>query len=360
MIRQWLAALISDRDVSSFAELEFSAESVVAEAAAQGVSALAYERVARNEMVCSREIRDGLADIARQDAVRNLLLESETRQVIGLLHDAGLPTMLLKGSALACWLYPSPHLRARADIDLLMETQDAAERAVTVLARLSYQRRERVLPGDLTTCEITCVRDVAAAPVEVDLHWGIGGAPVYFSCVSPGELFGSAQHLSRLSPYAYGPEPVHAFLHAAMHRVLNMHLEDDRLKWIHDFHLLAQHFSEAHWCRLLELAGGRGLAGTCLSALEASQTTFSTFVPVQVKLALTDLSRKEQLAVSRMDWWPYIQWSNLRALPDVSTRCRWMLQRLRPSPRYMQDTYGKSTFGSWSLYLRHGFHKFFH
>ena len=329
-------------------------------AAREGVSALALERVISGDIACPTIVRYGLTVAARTNAARSLLLQAETCRVLAHLADAGLPSLLLKGSALAYWLYPSAHLRECVDIDLLLASQAAAEQAARHLEALGYERQMRALPGDLTTYELTCIRQVAGVPVEVDVHWGIGGAPVYASRLEVPELFAGSVLLPRLSPFARGLKPAHALMHAVMHRALNLHLVGDRLKWLHDVHLLAGHFSAVDWQFILEIAGERGLADTCLAAFEASRDTLGTGIPTDVIEGLATAARTEPLQAARMSQWRYIQWRNLRALPNWCTRLRWMWQRIMPSPGYLQDMYGEQggRAGSWWRYLRHGLGKF--
>jgi hypothetical protein len=62
-------------------------------------------------------------------ATRRLALEAATAQVVGSLSDRGVRAIVLKGPALAGWLYDGPHQRPYGDVDLLVapQTFDLAE-----------------------------------------------------------------------------------------------------------------------------------------------------------------------------------------------------------------------------------------
>lgn len=80
-----------------------------------------------------------LASLKAQ-AVGQLVWEIRHRQVLGellaALADAGIPALVLKGSAIAYDLYDRPATRARGDTDLLVET-----------SRLADARRVVEIPG---------------------------------------------------------------------------------------------------------------------------------------------------------------------------------------------------------------------
>ena len=52
--------------------------------------------------------------------MQSLWLRAETTRLLAALHAAGLRVLVLKGVALASWLYPAAHLRDCGDLDLLL------------------------------------------------------------------------------------------------------------------------------------------------------------------------------------------------------------------------------------------------
>lgn len=105
-------------------------------------------------------------------AARSLFLESQAGIVVRHLRDWGVPSILLKGPAIATWLYDEEEFRPFGDIDLLVSPGQFDE-AIEVLAQAGYVHRligaasaelgpkERELVGPLNDC--------------IDLHSGLIG-----------------------------------------------------------------------------------------------------------------------------------------------------------------------------------------
>ena len=314
-------------------------------AAQEGVTALAHERLAELSAPCPELLRSRLAQAARQASALSLLVQSETRRILDALSKAGLSTLLLKGSALAYWLYPTPQLRECGDIDLLLASRDDAEKASSILQSLGYQRREAHLPGDLVTFEFTCVLDGGIFPgLEVDIHWRLSSSPIYAFHFDNDELWASAQPLPRLSGTARGLSRLHAYQHACLHRMLNIPGRmQDTLKWLNDIHLLGKQFSPTDWQLLIIDARKRGLAGTCLHGLVAAEDCFGAVAPAHVEMELAAAARSESMDVGQMSKWLYLQRLSFLAFPTWRDRIRWLRQRLVPDWNYLVDFYGKDT-----------------
>ena len=75
------------------------------------------------------------------EATRRLALEAATAQVVGSLSGLGVRSILLKGPALAGWLYGAPDQRPYGDVDLLVAPHqfDLAETCLGPLG-FSYRR----------------------------------------------------------------------------------------------------------------------------------------------------------------------------------------------------------------------------
>jgi hypothetical protein len=110
-------------------------------------------------------------------AIRTLTVDLLTGQVIDSLRQAGIPSILLKGPAVARWLYDHGATRSYVDTDLLLAPDDlpAAER---LLAELGFEREGLgTIPDDWPRHARTWVRDDGA---NVDLHrtlFGVGVEP---------------------------------------------------------------------------------------------------------------------------------------------------------------------------------------
>lgn len=284
-------------------------------------------------------------------------MESEYRRIIGLLFEKGVSALILKGSALAYWAYPAPHLRACGDLDLLVSSRDEAVRVVELLAELGYQYLEA--PGTLTTSALMCIGNSSPEwSLEVDIHWRLNHSAVFASVFGFDELMASSIPLPRLAPGARGLGPAHAMLHAAVHRARN--LENgigDLLKWLYDFVALGRCFSRADWDMLLTLAAQKQLAGVTLNALDAANAVFvTTPIPEDVLTRLRVLAQHETLDAARLGDWRYMQRQAWKALPGTGARLRWIWQRLFPSAEYLRQAYGMK--GGYPVLLRERLRRF--
>lgn len=78
-----------------------------------------------------------LVEVTHQTAMGYALLEKTQREVNAALHDAGIPALWLKGSALARTVYPEPTLRPMGDLDVLVPFAQR-ENALAVVQGLGY------------------------------------------------------------------------------------------------------------------------------------------------------------------------------------------------------------------------------
>jgi Uncharacterised nucleotidyltransferase len=103
-----------------------------------------------------------------------MAVDAVTANVVAALRHAGVASLLLRGPAIARWLYTEGETRAYRDVDLLVEPERRVE-AEAVLARLGLVHRQAgFAPGESVehASEWICRRP----SVVVDLHRGIEGA----------------------------------------------------------------------------------------------------------------------------------------------------------------------------------------
>ena len=322
----------------------------------EGVVALVEARLhgrADGRGAVAQEVPDSLRvafqDAARESTLLSMLLEAEARRVLGAMAAADLPGLLLKGSALAHWAYPQPHLRTCGDVDLLLPSRAAAEQLAAQLTAAGYERAQT--SGELVAYELLCTRAVTPDwRVEVDIHWRLANSPLFSDAFTFDELIADAIALPRLAPNARGLGPVHALLHACMHRALNLSIGvDDKLKWLYDLIVLMDVFTPADWQRMLRLAVDKKLAGVVLAGLQAAASTFQRELPADIVASLTKAAGKEPLDATRLSDWGYMQRKTFEALPTLGLRLRWLWQRLWPSRDYMAYLYGRPDLGYWGL-----------
>lgn len=315
---------------------------LAATAEAHGVAGLLLETAAMAEPALAPQ-RAALLGIARQDAVRELAASLEVRQLLEALDAAGVPALVLKGTALAVWLYRQPWHRPRSDCDLLVADKAAARRVVRLLQSRGYALVAGMTPDASDGYEVALQR---AGGIVVDLHWRLLNTAVLARVLCWQELQAHAIPLPALHPRAHGLGPVHALCHALLHRVTNLAKgEGNRLIWLWDIHLLASRLQEQDWEALLRLCAGRRCARPCLHGLQATRAVLGTCIPGQVEGRLERLASAESWNLDGIDQGA-LDRSHLASLP-WKERPGWLWRKLLPSADFMRYRYG--TDGRWGL-----------
>lgn len=346
MMRQWLSKSITGQRPVWPSALDGEIVALFSLVEEEGICALLNERICSDDewaLQIPEALREKVAALAREKALHSLVRESECRRVLGLLEQAAIPVLLLKGTALAYWAYDTPYSRERGDIDLLFLDKADVDTALGLLADLKFYVPEPVLPGDLISFEVTAVRGVEhGSPLEIDLHWHLSNTPMFAFRFSFDELMRDAIALPKLARNAFGLAPIPAYLHACMHRIQNITIHsENNLKWLYDLYVLGRKFEVEDWHQLVAVAIERQLAGVCVDGLLAAGTCFGPQAPAFVIEELRRATIHESMDVSKMGRWFYIQRMNFQAYPSMRLRLRWLRQRLLPDFAYLRHYYGE-------------------
>jgi len=353
--RQWLADVLCGRE-GAREEFPFvDAAEAVAQAHREGVLALvAHGLQSRGS---DDPLRLEFAAAARGATAIAMLRGAECERVLAVLAGADIPVLLLKGSALAWWLYPAPHLRECSDIDLLFASRDAVTSAARLLQGIGYAHG---YGQGRHAYELVCRRTLSSTiQLDLDLHWGLNNAPVFARALGFGEMQATSLAIHTLGPHARGLSPVHALLHAGMHRAINLYTGvGDSLKWLYDIHLLAQRLGPTDWVALEHLCRERGVAGVCVASLEASATWFGHVVPTASMTALRAARGREDVDGDRVHDWRYMHRMNLRALAPAQ-RAFWIWGKVFPTVPHMREMYASDGGFArlWCLRVAHLFNK---
>jgi hypothetical protein len=226
------------------------------------------------------EVRRRLESERRLNAARNALLIRDLTDVLGLLGEAGVPAIPLKGVALAASLYGDPGLRVCTDLDVLVP-RAAATRAFTLLLANGHEDGEDE-PLDLSDADLLLesgieynfVRRRGAFASRLELHWDIA-----WRWQGDGEAIADLWRESR--PETQWGVPCRALsaewqllylaLHASLHRW-------QILKWLVDIdELCASH--QVDWDRTSAKAASLGWEEVLRLTLTACHSLFGTPVP---------------------------------------------------------------------------------
>lgn len=325
----------------------------------EGVVSLLHQRFVELELLAHPVSvwRTAFALSARNEAIHGLAHSNECARVLSGLSEAGIQALVLKGTALAAWLYPEPYLRKCGDLDLLFSSRREVDQAIEVLSRLGYYAPVLAVAGDLVSFELMCVSGSRGfVGFEIDLHWKLCNTPLYADIFDWNELAGAAIELPTLGKGALGLEPVHALIHACLHRAHNLQFGDgDRLRWLYDIKLLCGRLDNQQWSSLAALARQRNVAGPCADGMLAARRDLGASIPPAVLESLAIASRVEPVDIARMRSWLYAQWATARSFKNWRLRLRWLGQRLFPDSQHLRQVHrgnGKGLFAIHALRAR--------
>lgn len=360
---EFLAACLR-REESTWPE-GLSARAFLEEAGLHGVQGLLHDALRDGEVRIRGlpdEVGELLARWVRREAALELTAPEWVDGLLGELESRGVPSLILKGTALAYGTYRHPHLRPRADIDLLVP-ENRREAARAALAAFGYAFPNAV-SGRFISVEFSGSRvDRHGVTRIVDVHWRLSNAQGFARALSLDELLERALPLPALSPRARGPAPIDALLIGCMHRLAHRHADywfgerrhrGDRLIWLYDLHLLAGGLDDAGWAEFCNRAAARGLCTVCLDGLRRAGALLGTRIPAQAAGLLE--AGAGEMAAAYLSGGP-LRWlaTDLRALPDWRSRLRLLSEHAFPPGSYMLRRYERSSM-VWlpALYLHRG------
>lgn len=268
-----------------------------------------------------------------------MLLEGETRRICDLAGTHGIQLLLLKGTALAHWLYEEPHLRASSDVDLLLQDEPQARNLAELLVNRGYRWVSSADP--LVGFELLCVHDVAPGiSIEIDIHWSIGCTPVFSQALPFAELWSRSISIPRLGPDARGLSAADALAHACIARISDLANDaGESLKTLYDISLLSGQLHPETHEEVVQRAKARHLSGTMALGLEAAEQAFGLAPACHDLLAkLKQNAPAEPFEASRLTSWRYMQVHSLLAVPGLLPKLRWIKHRLLPN-REQLDLY---------------------
>jgi hypothetical protein len=227
-----------------------------------GLAPLVYARLS------DWPIRAALRGIAIRAAAAETARFDDLRALLAAFDASGIRMLIIKGTALAYDIYPSPELRPRGDTDLLIRESDLdAVRAIF---------RERGYASPVTSGDTLAVRQQSftRGGHVYDVHWDVANSPVVRDALPFEELLGRAIPIPRIAPNALAPSHVDALLLACIHRVVHHH-DVERLIWLYDIHLLREAMSAEEHGRFWRMAADRGVVAICERSSELADEWFA-------------------------------------------------------------------------------------
>jgi hypothetical protein len=286
-------------------------------------------------------IRTPLAEVALQELVVESSRESEVRRVVSALAEVGVPSLLLKGAALAYSHYPQPWLRPRNDTDLLVRKSDmpAARRVMTTLG---YELAN-TLEGEFVGHQEAYARiDRLGLRHIVEVHWKTNNRPLFADLFGFDELWADAVAVPAHGDHARAPDDAHALILACLHPVSH-HRNSDNLLWSYDIHLLASRLAAAEFERVAGIARRKQVAAICAGGLARAAAAFHTPVPAEIMAALDVQGEASAIYLGRAPWRGDVRLSDLRTLPGVRAKLQLIREVALPSSAYILKEYDASS-----------------
>jgi hypothetical protein len=220
-------------------------------------------------------LRERLVSAIRNQVAIDEITRDELEGVLAALFESGIDPVLFKGAALAYSHYSDPSLRPRVDTDLLIDAKEI-DHACAILERLDYQRAPFVA-GDLVMYQVPYVKtDRRGVQHAVDVHWKISNAQVLANVLTIDEIRAEAASVAALGQGARAAGSVHALLLACIHRAGHHGpaVNEERLIWLYDIHLLAEALDVAEQAAFVDLAKAKQLTAVCTDALALAERCF--------------------------------------------------------------------------------------
>lgn len=294
------------------------------------------------------ELRDRLAARVRAAATRDLFVQREMQRLLDSLHRAGVPALVIKGSALAYTVYEQPWLRPRTDTDLLIRESDV-DRAALAFAECGYRRSDALTSGQLVSHQVAFERtDEHDVHHVVDLHWKVVNPQMLADALPFDVLWSEAQQAPALGPAAMVPSLAASIALGNIHRLAH-HQGQDRLIWLVDFLKIAERCRQRDWTRLIELARSSRVAGLCLDGLTQARSRLGAEFPEAVERALSDAAPDEpsrvylERTVRKRD----VLVQDLATLSSWRSRLRLIREHVFPPAAFIRHKYG--THSRWPL-----------
>ena len=273
----------------------------------------------------------------------------ELERVLQVCAERDIEPIVIKGAAVAHWLYPSPELRSRWDVDLFIGMADITP-FLAVAESLGYVVTGPVFKSHQFTCQ---TGDRLGRLSSLDVHWRISNAPRFARMIGYPDALASSQPLPDL-PGGRRLSVCNALMLACAHRVGSPLHDSGRLIWLYDIHLLISAMDDGQQIACARDAVARGVADVCLDGLSLARERFASVISAEAQQILAAAQDNGQgLGDARDSFFDLIM-DDLARLPSLGTKARLVRELVFPSWNSLMSKYQKKN-ALWLplLYLRY-------
>ena len=180
---------------------------------------LVYTRLQKYRDAISRpgyaaDFLDKSKDVFLKGIALSARQEAKEKEIVAILNDRGIPSVVVRGNAIAREIYDDPNCRASSDIDILIRLSDATE-VDSLFSEGGYSRSDN-LPLQFWFYRIhhAVYRNPKGESI-IEVHWNFG-IPSFFN-LSSEEIWGKV--ISTDSGYRLLPEMlvIMLLIHHHMH-----------------------------------------------------------------------------------------------------------------------------------------------
>lgn len=342
--RKWLIDALTHRPLPALAKYQIA--ELIETAENEGVLLLLENRLQSHpeKNTLSDEFKFALVVAARPILYGQMQMLAEQRKVLEVLQKAQVDFLVMKGGALAHWLYDQPQLRIVTDLDILLANKQCVLQIHEVLLEAGYI----IKSSSVISYEISYRKE--GGPYGnycIDAHWQLFNRALLSELFTFNELQKTSICLPKLKS-AKGFSAVYALINACGHRALSLphrHLvgiqRPDCIRWLWDIHLLAQKLDKAQWQNLLEISKNKKISAIIFEALSKVQTEFGTQFPIDYLAQLENQQNNEPMTMLWFSSMKQYQWHEfLASSPLWSGRFKWLRERIWPNPEAVRERYG--------------------
>jgi hypothetical protein len=246
-----------------------------------------------NRQGIQTELSEWLKRQHRQTWADNQRLFHSGRSVLLSLEEAGIGTMLLKGSALVLNHYKDYGLRAMTDFDILVRREDA-EAAMDVLNKLGWHSPSGIPESFIP---VRHAIDFVKEEHQIDLHWHVLAGCILEGC---DDEFWEGAIWTELSGYpAKIMNPSDQLLHVCVHGI-GWNIMPP-IRWIADaMTILNTSGGEIDWDRLANQAQKRRLLFALQKTLTYLRNLLDAPLPLKTWRKIQEMSTTK---FERADYW---------------------------------------------------------
>ncbi len=317
-----------------------------------GMLPLLYQAVAKREKPedIPPHVRAALSDGYWRSTCANRLTLEALGHEFGCFEKEGIPVVVLKGGALATWLYPTEGSRSFTDVDILVRPSDKA-RVEVLLVENGWARAAEVADFREPFLGQVSFQKQVPLPIQLEVHWHILDLPYYNQRIPMKWFWERTQALQIEGGRVLMFAPTAQLLHLCAH--LAIHHREPRLMWSYDLALLlARQPAQINWSDLAEAIRSFRLTKAVQSSLALVQDTWGVTLPPEgqarlsrLKPSLEERVSDKAMAARQVAAGPL--WDGLFG-PSLRTGGYWR-QALFPSQAYMRSRYNVSSLAALSL-----------